>query len=194
MARENEEGITAAVQNAIAISIRHYETMPWWFLETTSTINTVNGTEYYDLPSDCAASELSLVLNVNNNTYPLIKRTYQYLEDIYTAGTIFSGYPTDYATYKNQIRMYPIPNGEYTATISYVQKLGVPVSDAASNAWTTDCELLIRARAEWQLQSLRYHDLEAVTVARQVEQVAFNELNRQNQQRQMTGKTVRRNV
>ena len=194
MAREGEEGITSAVQNAISLSIAHYETMPWWFLETQATINTVDGTEYYDLPSDFGATEVSLVINISNNTYPLIKRTYQYLENVFTKGAIFSGYPTEYAVYQQQLRLYPIPNGEYTATISYVAQLGVPASDAASNAWTTDCELLIRSRAEWQLHALRFHDAEAASIAKSVEQTAFGELNKKNMQRLRTGKTVRRSI
>ena len=194
MARENEEGITAAVDNAISLSIRHYETQPWWFLETQANFVTVNGTEYYDLPSDFGTTEVSIVININNNTYPLIKRHYTYLEDVYTAGTIFSGYPSDYAVFQQQIRLYPVPNGAYTATLSYVQKLGIPASDGASNAWTEDCEPMIRARAEWQLYSLRYHDLEAATVTKQVETDSLTALRRQHGQRVSTGATRKRRL
>ncbi len=194
MAREREDGITAAVDNAIALSIRHYETQPWWFLETQADIVTVNGTEYYDLPSDFGSTEVSLVIAINSNTYPLIKRSYSYIEDVYTAGAIFSGYPSDYAIYQQQIRLYPVPNGAFTATMSYVQKLGIPASDGASNAWTDDCEPMIRARAEWQLYSLRYHDTEAAAVAKQVEADAHTALRRQHGQRVSTGLARKRRL
>lgn len=193
MARENESGITSAVSNAISLAISHYETQPWWFLEKQSAVVTTSGTEYYDLPSDFGSTEVSFVINISSNTYPLIKRPYQYLEDVQTEGTIFSGYPTDYAVYQQQLRLYPVPNGTYTATLSYVAKLGVP-ADGASNAWTDDGELLIRSRAEWQLQALRYHDLEAAGVAKSVEESVLKDMQKKNGLRLMTGKTKRRSI
>ncbi len=124
----------------------------------------------------------------------LIKPPYTYLENVYTAGTIFSGYPSDYAIYKQQVRLYPVPNGTYTATMSYVQKLGIPASDGASNAWTSDCEPMIRARSEWQLYSLRYHDTEAAAVAKQFEVDAERSLRGQHNQRVSTGAARKRRL
>lgn len=194
MAKENEEGITSAVSNALSLSINHYEQMPFWFLEQRYEFTTVNGTEFYDLPSDFGATQISLVLTVNNNTYPLNERTYQYLEDVYIKGTIFSGYPTDFATWGEQLRLYPVPNGSYTATLSYAEKLGLPSSDGGSNAWTTDAEMLIRSRAEWQLYSLRYHDAEAASICKQAEESALRGLMGAHSRRTMTGSTRRRAI
>jgi hypothetical protein len=160
MAKGGESGITAAVSNAIDLSIAHYESIPWWFMEVQDTDTTVDGTEYYDLPSNMASTEITLTIEVSNNTYPLIKRHFQLLEDYFVKSNIFKGYPTDYAIWKQQIRLYPVPNGAYTLTRNYYQKLGAPTA-GNSNNWTTDGEMLIRARSEWQLHSLRYHDLEA---------------------------------
>jgi len=47
MARENEEGITAAVSSALSLAINHYEQIPWWFLEQRYEFTTANGTEFY---------------------------------------------------------------------------------------------------------------------------------------------------
>lgn len=193
MAKENEEGITAAVDNAISLSIKHYESKPWWFLEGQSGIVTSDGTEYYDLPSDYGSTIISFGITISGNTYPLVERHYKLLEDWYTAGTIFSGYPTDYAVYGERLRLYPVPNDTYTATLSYSMSLGVPSANG-SNAWTDDAEMLIRSRAEWQLYSLRYHDLEAATVAKQVENDALQSLTRANNQRVMTGTTRKRRI
>lgn len=194
MAKEGEDGITAAVSTAISQSIRHYETRPWWFLETQDTVATVSGTEYYDLPSDMASTELTITIDVNNHTYPLIKRGMQMLDDWFVKSAVFTGYPTDYAIWKSQIRLYPVPNGAYTLTRNYWKNLGAPSSAGGSNVWTVDGEFLIRARAEWQLHSLRYHDLEAATVTKQAETDALSSLNTQNQLRMMTGKTRKRRI
>ena len=193
LAKDGEEGITAAVSTAIDNSIAHHENTAWWFMETQTSDTTVDGTEYYDVPSDMASTELTLLIEVSNNTYPLIKRDMQLLDDWFVKSTIFTGYSTDYAIWKNQFRLYPVPNGAYPLTINYYQKLGAPAG-GSSNAWTTDAEMLIRARTEWQLLSLRYHDVEAATVAKQVEMDELRELKKTNQSRQMTGKTRKRRV
>jgi len=193
LAKETEEGITAAVSSAISQSINYYESQPWWFQETQDTITTVDGTEYYDLPSDIASTEITITIEVSNNTYPLIKRHFQLIEDWFVKSNIFTGYPTDYALWKQQIRLYPVPNGAYTVTRNYYQKLGVP-SAGASNSWTTDAETLIQSRAEWLLYSLRYHDLEAATVTKTVEQDSYKDMLGQNDLRLMVGRTRKRRV
>lgn len=191
MAKEGESGVTAAVTTAISNSISHYENEPWWFLETQYQFVTVDGTEYYDVPSDMGATEYSLTIEVSNNTYRMIERSYNTLEDWFVKSDTFTGYPTDFAVYQQQIRMYPVPNGAYTATWSYSQQLGPPSADA-SNAWTTDAELLIRARTEWQLHALRYHDAEAAAVSKNVEENEVQRLRGKNVVRTMTGKTRKR--
>ena len=191
LAKEGEPGVTAAVSTAISRSITHYENEPWWFLETQYAFTTTSGTEYYDVPSDMGATEFTLTIDVSNNTYRMIERDYQTLEDWFTKSNVFTGYPTDFAVYQNQIRMYPVPNGTYTATWSYTQQLGPPTANG-SNAWTTDAEMLIRARSEWQLHAMRYQDIEAATVAKTVEQDELRSLRGKNTLRTMTGKTRKR--
>jgi len=193
LAKDGEEGVTAAASNAIGLAILHYETLPWWFLETINTEVTANGTEYYDVPSDFGTTEVTISITVSNNTYPLIKRNFQTIEDWFVKSSVFTGYSTDYAIYQQQFRLFPVPNGAYPLTIAYYKALGAP-SSGNSNAWTTDAELLIRSRAEWQMNSLRYHDLEAATVAKQMETVAFGELDRKNRLRMTSGSLRKRRV
>lgn len=189
MAREGEEGITAATDNAISLAIKHFETISWHFLDTTGTVVTESGTEYYDLPSDFGAREISVTLERNGGTYSLTRRTFKHIDDVAVSTTL--GAPYDYAMYGDQIRFYPVPDATYTATVAYSKSLGPPTA-AGSNAWTTECEGLVRARAEWQLYALRYHDAEAASIAKSVEDMLFVELWRKNGQRVMTGVTRKR--
>lgn len=192
MARENEEGITAAVDTAISLAIRHYESHPFWFLETQGTIIASPNDEYADLPSDFASTELTITLTDSGNTYRLTKRQFQTLDD-WSNGSTLTGAPTDYAIYQDQVRLYPIPDATYTATVSYSRKLGAP-AESASNAWTDDAGMLIRGRTEWQMQSLRYHDAEAASIAKQVEQDALQAILRQHGLRTTSGYTRKRRV
>ena len=159
LAKDGEEGVTAAVSNQIDLAIAHYEKEPWWFLETRAVITSTSSGEYNTFPSDYKALD-SITIEINNHTYPLVERTYETLEDWFVKSSTFLGYPTDYAVYGNEFRLYPVPNGAYPMTLSYKQSLGAP-SSTGSNAWTTDAEELIQGRVEWKLHSLRYHDLEA---------------------------------
>jgi hypothetical protein len=192
MARESEEGITAAADTAIAVAIRHYESHPFWFLETQGTIIASPGDEYTDLPSDCGSTELTVTLTDNGDTYRLEKRQYQTLEE-WSNGSSLTGAPTDYATYQQQVRWYPIPDATYTATVSYTRKLGAP-AEGSENVWTQDAQMLIRGRTEWQMHSLRYHDAEAAAIAKQVEEDALRGLLRQHTLRTSTGYTRKRRI
>ncbi len=188
----SDSDITSSVATAIDLAIRHYETEPWWFLETRSTITSSSSQEYYSFPSDYRALD-SITIEINNNTYPLLQRPYTTLEDWNVKSSVFIGYPTDYAEYGEEFRLYPVPNGAYPMVLSYRQSKGDP-GTASSNAWTTEAEMLITARAEWHLHALKFHDLEAATIAKGVERVAYDELKKLNTQRQTTGTTRRRRV
>jgi hypothetical protein len=59
--------------------------------------------------------------------------------------------PDYFAYYKQNIRLYPIPDAVYTMTMAYVYKLTALSSGSDSNAWTTDAEELIRCRAKADL-------------------------------------------
>ena len=125
MAREGEEGVTAAAAQAISNAIKYYEAQPWWFLETRTTITSSSSAEYYTVPSDFREMD-SITVEVSNNTYSLQERHYSLLEDWAAKSNVFTGYPTDYALYNDEIRLYPVPNGAYDMVLSYRRQLGTP--------------------------------------------------------------------
>lgn len=192
LAREGEPDITAAAGRAVDMAIKHYENQQWYFLETRSTITASSSQEYYTLPADFKDME-SITIEINNNTYPLIERSYSTIEDWNIDAATYIGYPTDYALFGNEIRVYPVSNGEYPMVLSYHQSIGPPTA-SGSNAWTSTAELMIHSRAMGQLQALRFQNPEGALLAKQVEQDEYNYHQRLNIQRMTTGKPRKRRI
>lgn len=191
LAREGEEGVTAAVNTHVAQAIRHYENKSWWFMEERHTATSSSSVEYYPIPSNGLKLD-SITITVSNNVYPLHRRHYSTLEDWNAKANVFTGYPTDYAEYNDEVRLYPVPNGSYELVFSYKRSTGTTLSGATSNAWTIEGEDLISARAEWSLQARRYKDPEGALLAKSVENDAYQDLWSRNVQRQTTGRNKRR--
>src|SRR5210317_42232 len=122
----NRTDLTSQAENAIKTAISFYEKNRFWFLEQRSETYTVNGQEYYPVPDNYLDID-SLVIEVNNYAYPLNKRSYGTLEDWFVKSSVFLSYPTDYALYstgeQTEIRLYPVPNGEYKLTLSFFGSL-----------------------------------------------------------------------
>jgi len=190
----NRTDLTSQAQSAIKSAIAFYENRRFWFLEQRPTSNTVAGQEFYGLPSDFLDSD-SLVLEVNNWTYPLHERRYNVLEDWFVKSATFTGYPTDYAIYDKQIRLYPIPNSDtYTFTLSYYKRLSSLGSDSDTNDWMTEGEELIRRRAEWTLNSGKLRDYDAAQACKMLEQEALLQHERLTRARLLTGHTKKRTI
>ena len=146
----DRDDLTAEIKDAILSAIVFYEREPWWFLETQTppaTLQTAANSEFVDLPADYLQGFDDLQITVNDDTYPLQRRTHQYINEI-SEDDDHTGYPTIYAIYSDKIQLYPIPNGVFPLTPSYPKQLTALSADSDSNAWTTHAEELIRQRAK----------------------------------------------
>lgn len=146
--------LTSDVQNAIQTAIRHYERKRFYFTEFIDSLSTSSSQEFYSV-SDYADMNLiveidSLTIDVENSTYPLIERNWSYMEQVQSRAG-YTGDPTDYVRYAQKLRLYPIPDQGRTLHISGVKKLATLSATTDSNAWMTDGEALIRARAKAEL-------------------------------------------
>lgn len=187
------DDITSVASTAILTAIKHYEGTRFWFNEGRSTRSTASGTEYYAVPSDFKDLD-SLTITVNSWTYQLNQRSYDELEDSYVSNTTYTGYPTDYAIYQEQIRLYPIPNGTYTLTMSYQRTLGTLSVSADTNAWMVEGEDLIRSRADFYVARNYLHDNQLAMMFRENESEALRRLLSETTIRLSTGKTRKRKI
>ena len=181
----NDGDITSAQINyAIQDTIKQYERRPWWFNQKTATFSTVDGQEYYsssDLSDIPDIVQIIAATVTNNLKGPLKPVDYLTIDDEQDGSV--EGEPRVFAYFKENIRLYPIPDAVYTITLSYIYRLTALSADGDSNAWTTDAEELIRSGAKRRI-ALNY--LESETVAARfavMEREAFTEMLAENRRR-----------
>ena len=142
--------LTSQIQNAIQSAISFYSTRRFQFNEGKAVRNTAASDEYVGLPTDFLGLD-TLGITINSRYYQLIQRTHDYLDEInWSAGT-YTGAPTAFSLYEENLRLYPIPDDTYELTITYLKDLSDLSASADTNAWMTTGEELIRMHAKVDL-------------------------------------------
>lgn len=134
--------IASAIQSAIAAT----EKKRFSFSEERVTTETVKDQEFYDQPDDMIEED-SILINISGTDYDLVSKSYKWIEENRVSNT-YTGYPQIYAKYQKKFRLYPIPNGAYTMTVSYVKKLATLAASADTNDWMVEGERVIRFLAK----------------------------------------------
>lgn len=167
------------IKNAINDAIELQEGERYKFNEKRYTLLTVAGQEYYDLDDGTlltsaggavATGEILLEVDdifvtINNSTYPLVPRTQQHVNE--WQSTTYQGQPADYTIYGQQLRVWPVPDAEYTLNLMGLGRLGSNplTADADTNAWMTDGAAIIRAQAKMLLYRDVLRDAEGYGLA-----------------------------
>lgn len=144
---------SAQINNAIKDSIKDYEAEGFWFNQKVASFSTVAGQELYgsvalaDIPSMVEIRAMRLSGTAGVGTIQSVAN--ETIEDVQDGSV--RGFPTFYTRFQNQIRLYPIPSAVYTVRVSYIYKLAELSADGDDNAWTSDCEELIRQAAKKRL-------------------------------------------
>lgn len=163
--------IDLAINRAILFYSRNHR---FWFNEKTATFSTVNGTFAYDASatgiSDMLKRDLVMIAINSTDNVELIERTYKYVQQCNVANT--TGTPTDYAFYKENFYIYPVPNAAYTITVSYLQGYST-LTSGQSNDFTDYAEDLIESRAMWWLYRRILRNYESALDSKNEENEAF---------------------
>ena len=150
----NDGDITAAqINNAIKDSIKDYEADGFWFNQKVATFSTVAAQELYgaaalaDIPNMVRISSMRIPLTDGIGSIEGVAN--ETIEDVQDGSV--TGTPRLYSRFENQIRLYPIPDAVQSIKVSYIYKLAELSADGDDNAWTSDCEELIRQAAKKRL-------------------------------------------
>lgn len=141
--------IKLAIQSAIGI----WEMEPFWFNEVyeSDIFNTIAGQEFYTSADWAILATAPAILRVHvlisGNRYPIMPRTWGYLEDTSVNPSV-TGQPIDYAYLGGKFRLYPIPDGAYPLSFSDNELLSTLSEDTDTNAWSTEAYDLIRSQAK----------------------------------------------
>lgn len=179
------DDLETQIRSAIQDAIKAYQDRQWWFLEEEATNTTVAGTTFYGLPADFSNPKL-LKIQYSNYWRDVQYRNWEYLENR-DPGTTHTGIPTDWGTFRQQLRLYPTPNGAYTMRMSYYEILDALSGNTDTNAWMVEGENLIRARAKWELAINVIRDPELAAEAQIAEARALAEIERRNAAKVATG-------
>jgi hypothetical protein len=177
--------LTTRIDDAVLSAIRHYERKSFYFLEGVTTFTATSSATYHDIPVDFKDDD-SLLVTISGSKTPVIRASHREIDEKDT-GLIF-GSPSEYAFYQNKFRFYPVPNQDYTMTLSYHKTLDLP-SASGSNAWTTAAFDMLRHRSRWDIQQHYLQDPENARQAKMSEMDAFNSLIGDSDNRKMAGKT-----
>jgi hypothetical protein len=174
---------TAQINYAIQDTIKQYERRPWWWNQKTATMSTVASQEYYSSSDLADIPDIVQIVSatVGSTKSPMRAVDYVTIDDEQDGSV--EGEPRVFAVFKENIRLYPIPDAVYTVTLSYIYRLTALSADGDSNAWTTDAEELIRQGAKRRI-ALNYLHAEDIAARFAVmEREAFTELMAENRRR-----------
>lgn len=159
--------LTADIANAITDAIDEYSDTPFYFLMEEGTRSTVAGTPTVALPDNFRRLQM-LTVTAGSQRKDLPPEKHQISYDEYRArvwDTSGRGEPCDYAIWNELVHFDPVPDAVYVMTFSFFGPVvGVPATDDASNAWTTEAEQLIRAKAKSLLYRDRIRNLEQASI------------------------------
>jgi len=186
---------TSQINSSIIDAVKYYKPRRFTFNTGRATASTVDGQEYYALPNDCIEVDMMTVTYSSNNVEYLDETTYRWIQRN-TSDTTRTSQPDKFAIEGLDLRMWPVPDGVYTLTMTYLRDIGgfsATLTSTLSNAWTDEAEELIRSRAMAALlqDTIGGPDAEAASVKWVVrERQKFNELRREANRRESSGRLI----
>lgn len=177
----NEAITTAQIQNAIKSAIAFHERRPFWFNMKRTTFTTVSGQDYYTNTEISDLNDILGIISVHCTSSGVdyqLRHVGPHVIDALQSGSV-SGRPVMYSRFNDQVRLYPEPDAAYVMPVRYTYKLTELSLDADTNAWTNECEELIRQGAKRILctdiiaapdMAKTHADVEAVVLSRLVDE------------------------
>jgi hypothetical protein len=167
--------LTSQVGKAVTDAIEFYAVQRFWFNEALDTsITTVADTAAYEIPTVMRKLILAEITSGGQRFELCEGMSWEEYRSA-TRNSTSSVQPTDIVFYGANLYLYPTPAGEYPLSLSYSSALDGfldsedVIDDSRSNAWSTEAEPLIRARAKWDLYFNVIRDYDEANLCAQAE-------------------------
>ena len=172
-----DTSITVVTEREVLKAIEHYAPSRFWFNEARGSF-TASNTIFYPL-SAMTVSFLEIdqmVVTVNSGVIELEPSTHQELNRIDVSG--FTGYPSRWAIWAEQIRLYPkaASGSAYQVDVDGTKRLATLSASTDTNAWLTEGLDLIAARVEKILSARRFANYDAAQMYQVAEREALERL------------------
>lgn len=191
------------IKRSIVSAIERYKYTKFWFNEASSTFDTEDGTFQYGRESSSGAGDYYPIYMLRPEIVRVtISSTLQVLRQVSPeeirsrrVSSSVTGYPSVWGWYQEELWLDPVPNGAHTISLDYTEDIGslnyawsgsawsyttrdgsTALTDAHTSSWFTDAEELIRNRAEWDLYSTVYDNVESAAMAKDREMRALRRL------------------
>jgi hypothetical protein len=167
----SDTSITAVVEREILKAIEFYAPQKFWFNEGRISF-TASATILYPFSSMSAVMlEIDQVSTaVNGGVIELLPENHAELNRMDVSG--FTGHPTRYAIFGEQMRLYPMPatGTTYQVNIDGTKRLASLTASTDTNEWLDEGLNLIAARVEKNLCARKFKDYDAAQVYQLAEQ------------------------
>jgi len=183
----NRDDLTAQCSDAVVMAIRHFDSRRWWFGEGSATFTTTSTISAYPLATDFRDMDY-MEVSLPGGNWKEVKETDFGTVRTMLQGQTVTGYPDKFAIYDQAIHMAYQPNDAYQVRDYYTKTLA-DLTATGSNAWTTDCRELIRARAAKSVALRTLHDAELASVFAGIEDDETRSPREENDRRTSSGKT-----
>lgn len=185
----SDTSITAVVEREVQKAVAFYEFERFWFNEARISF-TASNTIYYPL-SGLSSTILEidqLSVTINSSVIELEPSGHQELQRMDVSG--FTGYPTHWALFAEQVRLYPkAPSGStYQVDLLGTKKLSTLSASTDSNAWTNEALNLIAARVEKVVSARKFKDMEAAQMYQVAEDQEYRKLKERTERMVSTGR------
>lgn len=161
----SDTSITAVVEREILKAIEFYAQKRFWFNEARISF-TASTTIYYPLAnlSSYMLDIEQMSVTVGGSVIVMEPQTHAELQRMDTSG--YTGYPTAWAVFAEQIRLYPKPptGTTYQVDVDGVKRLATLSASTDTNEWLDEGLNLIAARVEKNLCARKFKDYEAAQV------------------------------
>jgi hypothetical protein len=157
-----DTSITAVVEREILKAIEYYGPYKFWFNEARVSF-TASNTIYYALENMSAyLFEIDQAcVTVSGSVLELDLQSHADLQTQDMTGV--TGYPTDYALFANQIRLYPKPASgtTYQVDLDGTKRIATLSASTDTNEWTDEALNLICARVEKNICARKFKDFDS---------------------------------
>lgn len=161
----SDTSITAVVEREILKAVEFYSPYKFWFNEGRVSF-TASNTIYYNLESMSAYMlEIEQAsVTVSSSVIEMDRRSHQDLQREDMTGV--TGYPTDFAIFGNQVRVYPKPASgtTYQVDLDGTKRLATLSASTDTNEWLDEGLNLIVARVEKILSAKKFKDFDSAQV------------------------------
>lgn len=154
----DRDDLETQIGNAIIAAIRTVETTKLRFNNEVTTTTMTEGSAYLALPSAFFAMD-SIKYDAGSYQTILEWRTLAEIEQMDTQDG-YTNPPLYYTISDNQIRLYPVPDDDYSTTIQFWETFTDPSADGDENEWINNARNYIKWKARSILAASALFDYE----------------------------------